>query len=144
VEMTTNRSRRKFLAYLTALGASSLVGSRVDLAGDWFPGADEHNAVRLHELRADDFAKHVGQTFAVHASERRLEAELAKVVRRPLGSSATARRQPFSVIFRLAGAESVPHQIYTIEHAAMGRFSLFLGAVGQPSESRVRLEAVFA
>jgi hypothetical protein len=144
VETTSNRSRREFLAHLTALGAAGLLGSRIGVGEDALRGAGESNALRLDRLRPEDFAKHVGQTFAIHDSERCLEAELIKVKRRPRGSASTARREAFSVIFQVPANESVPHQVYTIEHALMGRFDLFVGAIGQPSSSSVRLEAVFA
>jgi hypothetical protein len=144
VETTSNRSRREFLAHLTALGVAGLVGGHIGVAEDALRGAGESNAVRLDKLRPEDFAKHVGQTFAIHDSERRLEAELIKVKRRPHAGASTARREAFSAIFHLHGNESLPHQVYTVEHASMGRFNLFVGAIGQPSASSVRLEAVFA
>ena len=144
MEMTANHSRRDFFSHLTALTVAGLAGNHIGLAGDSLVLAGASNGVRLAELRPEDFAKHIGQTFAIHDGERRLEAELIKVERRLRGSAWTAPRQQFSVIFRVDGNESVPHQIYAVEHALMGRFDLFLGNVGQPSPSSAYLEAIFA
>ena len=141
MEKTPNHSRRDFFAHLTAFGVAGLVGSRSDFAGD---SLDLLGGERLAQLRPEDFAKHVGQTFAIHDGARRLEAELIQVERRPRGGAPGMSRERFSVIFRVLGIVSVPHQIYTVEHALMGKFDLFLGAVGQPSASSARLEAVFA
>jgi hypothetical protein len=138
---TTNHSRRDFLAHLSALGVAGLVGGRLDLAGD---RGGASNGPRLHEMRVEDFAKHVGQTFVIHDGGRCLEAELIKVKRRQGRSARGMSRQQFSVLFRLHGNEPVPHQTYTVEHSLMGKFELFLGAVGPPSGSSARLEAVFA
>ncbi len=66
-----------------------------------------------------------------------LEAELIKVKRRQgRGGSWDVAPSSFSVLlFRLHGNEPVPHQTYTVEHSLMGKFDLFLGAVGPPSGS---------
>ncbi len=144
MEKTGSQSRREFFAHVTALGVAGLAGGGLDFAANSLDLAGPGSGVRLDRLRPEDFASHVGQTFTIHVSERRLDAELIKVDPRRAGSGAGIARPQFSVIFRLRGDEPLPHQIYSVEHAAMGRFDLFLGAVGQPCRSWSHLAAIFA
>ena len=144
MQQDAKSNRRDFLAAMTALGVAGLVGGSggeyvSDSSADALAGG-----ARLGRLNADDFARLVGQTFRAEcANGNRLEMKLVQVKSR---SSTLARaggtRSPFSVLFDVHGVESLPHQICLVEHSDLGRFSLFLGAVGQPS-SEVHAEAVF-
>ncbi len=134
-------SRRAFFAHLTALGVAGLFAEGAGHASDWSGSLGASPAVPLAELRAEDFLPRIGQTFVLRDGERCFEAQLDRVRSRPAN---TSRRPQFSVIFRVNRSEPLPHQIYTVENASMGRYSLFLGAVGQPSGGTTRLEAAFA
>src|SRR5438093_139609 len=110
--------RRRFLAKVTALGVAGLVGAGGEHASNLFSEASA-GSVRLDRLSADDFAKFLGQTFRIEcANGDRLQASLIQV--KPQSSSyrrAADVRQPFSVLFRLQGSESLPHQTCLVEHA---------------------------
>ena len=136
-------TRRGFLTHATALGVVALAGepNRV-LLREFTSSRDQH--VRLDQLTAADFSRHVGNAFHLRKEDGRpLQAVLVEV-RPSLSAPVSARsaRQPFSLLFRLNGTERVSHQICQVEHVQMGRFDLFLGAVGQPT-SNVMLEAIF-
>jgi hypothetical protein len=122
-------SRRDFIQTAGALGALALAGN----AGHGAPG------LRLESLRAEDFGRHLGQTFTIQEpGGRRRHAQLTRVHR----GRARPNSRSFSLIFHLPGKTRLPHQTYAVSHPEMGSFALFLGAVG-PHASSVRLEAVF-
>jgi hypothetical protein len=51
-------------------------------------------------------------------------------------------RSPFAIEFSTSTEERIPQGTYRIEHAALGRFDLFLVPIGPPRESQ-RYQAVF-
>ena len=100
----------------------------------------------LDELRSDDFAQRLDQTFYLCAApDERLEATLidvSKVKSKSEGASSPSGREPFSVVFRLGDNTYLQQSIYRVEHEEMGALDLFLVPIG-PDETGMRYEAVF-
>jgi hypothetical protein len=135
MSMSADRSRRDFLAKMTALSVTGVVGGNLALDSVGAP-----DCVPLDGMRPEHFSKHVGQTFTILDDERRIDAVLTEVTR---SRSVPGSRQPFSLTFRTAADESVPHRTYVVEHALLGRMQIFLGAVDRPT-SEQDLQAIFA
>ena len=73
--------------------------------------------------------------------EQALELELSSVTALAQHDSA-AKREPFSIVFRVAGRVYVPQKTYRIEHAGLGALEIFLVPI-MPDERGMRLEAIF-
>jgi hypothetical protein len=101
----------------------------------------------LEHLSVEAFAPRVGDRFRISpAPDRALDAELIEA--RALGAvtdqpaSGSARRTPFSLLFRTALAAPLPQRIYAVEHAEMGVYEIFLVPVG-PDAGGMVYEAIF-
>jgi hypothetical protein len=96
----------------------------------------------LDKLTGEDFAKHLNQTFYIHAeSLDPIQAELIEVSE--LGAPPFDRRPPFSIVLRTGQKEEYLIQaIYRVEHAEVGTLDLFLVPLG-PDKHGMRYEAVF-
>lgn len=131
-------NRRNFLAKVGAFGIAGLVGGG-SLELNW--SSRPNREAKVLSMTADNFAKYLGQTFTIERADGEwVNAQLIQVA--PQRTTTSAPRSPFSLTFRLHGTETLPHQTYNVEHAELGQFAIFLGAVGQPSPE-VRLEAIF-
>lgn len=89
-----------------------------------------------------DFEPCLGQTFVVtpHNSEG-IEMELIQV--KPLGKDADpVGRQPFSLLFRGPLEPVHGQQMFRIENATLGEFSLFLVPIG-PDDDGMLYDATF-
>ena|SRR5712691_4302613 len=94
------------------------------------------------------FTPHLGTTFQLHPeSAPGLDVELITVTPWSAhdagGAAALRQRAPFSVIFRGPRTPILPQRIYTMEHAQLGVFALFLVPIG-PDQHGMCYEAVFA
>ncbi len=100
----------------------------------------------LKEVTVSVFEECVGSAFRIHAdSGGPIDATLIEATpmgSRSDGSGAVAQRDAFSIVFRSPAEPVLPQKIYTLEHAKLGRFELFLVPIG-PDESGMRYEAVF-
>jgi hypothetical protein len=96
----------------------------------------------IQDLTLETFTPLVGERFRIHATEQRsIDVELVEAS--ALGATtATPRRQPFSLVFRAAGGELVPQRIYRVEHEQMGALDIFLVPIG-PDGRGMRYEAIF-
>lgn len=96
-------------------------------------------------LSADAFAPHEGSDFIVDGhGEGGLRLKLIRLTRHGIQPGAP-RPDPFSLAFLGPPTPVLPQAIYSFDHAAMGRFELFivpLGPVGR-DDLRMRYEAVF-
>jgi len=95
----------------------------------------------LESFTAETFAVLVGDEFRVHdGAERVYVFRLAAAV--PTGLAPASGREPFSILFRGPWDPILPQRIYSVEHAELGRFDLFLVPL-EPDDSGARYEAVF-
>jgi hypothetical protein len=91
-------------------------------------------AVAPVRLRRREFRPHVGSRFVLVAGERTYGAKLVKIGDHDLARGHDAR---FTLLFDVPGAP-LPEGIYTLRHARLKAFDLFIAPVGSP----VRYEAV--
>ncbi len=87
-----------------------------------------------------DFADRRGERFSLDVgSERAVEAILAEVSQ---GAATSPGNQQFSLLFRAPIDAPLEQRIYTVAHAELGRFDLFLVPVARDAAG-VQYEAVF-
>ena len=125
----------------TALGAKPPAGSKH--AGG--AGAGGNGAVALDRVIGAEFHEFLGHPFHIQVSKQAAVVHLAHVLEfQPAGGLGPwpNRRPPFSLIFQGQGGEPIPQGTYTIQHQAIGAFSLFLVPVGQPLDGN-HYQAVF-
>jgi len=147
--------RREFLIEACRFGKIGVFG----LAAARWPGAARAvdcayvtapriggHGIMLKEVTVSVFEECVGSAFRIYAdSGSSVDAKLIEttpVGSRSGGSSAVAQREAFSIVFRGPAEPVLPQKIYTLEHAKLGRFELFLVPIG-PDSSGMRYEAVF-
>lgn len=143
-------SRRSFLRSGTtavfttaaALQAAPLVFARSDAK----PGESAQSP--LSKFKRENFEPYVGGTFRVSAGTRTLDMRLTKVRGYELsrrGRKLTRRIRPsesFALDFAADSTLSDLTTIYNVEHAAFGKFALFLTRRDNPSGGYF-YEAVF-
>jgi len=96
----------------------------------------------LESFTAETFAELVGDEFRLHVdADQVFELRLAAAV--PVGGAPAGGRAPFSILFRGPADPILPQGTYSIEHATLGRFDLFLVPL-TPDDHGARYEAVFA
>ncbi|MSQ47493.1 MAG: hypothetical protein EXR78_03745 [Deltaproteobacteria bacterium] len=93
------------------------------------------------------FAGQEGTTFRLAlASGVALEATLLQVTslsaKGPSGEELPRKRVPFSLQFRVASPDRFEQKTYTVEHAVIGKFALFLVPIGREGDG-YRCEAIF-
>jgi len=147
--------RREFLTETCRFGKIGIIG----LAAARWPGAARaadyacgsaprigDHGIMLKEVTVSVFEECVGSAFRIQAdSGSSIDAELIEATpmgSRPGGSGAVAQRDAFSIVFRGPAEPVLPQKIYTLEHAKLGRFELFLVPIG-PDASGMCYEAVF-
>ena len=94
----------------------------------------------LSSLGRDEFARHLGTTFEVPASDGLV---LTLVAADAAGHPRPGGRHPFSLIFTGPRVPLLDQRIHTLVHASLGRLDLFLVPI-EPSASSARYEAIFA
>jgi len=147
--------RREFLIRACDLGKIGLVGFAVARwpaaahAADYVTGGSSQtggHGIMLGEVTVAVFAECVGSAFRIHPeSGRPLDVELIEataLASRSGGSGAPSKREAFSILFRGPAEPVLPQKIYTLEHAKLGRFELFLVPIG-PDAGGMRYEAIF-
>lgn len=92
------------------------------------------------ELVTGTFEPHVGSSFRAAPSFEGapLELELTRCVESP---HARPDHPAFSLFFLASGTEHLEQQIFSLSHAEVGEFELFLVPVG-PEDGRMQYEAV--
>ena len=93
------------------------------------------------------FTGQEGTTFRLSlASGAALEATLLQVTslsaKGPSGEELPRKRVPFSLLFRVSTPDRFEQKIYTLEHAMIGKFELFLVPIGREADG-YRCEAIF-
>jgi Domain of unknown function (DUF6916) len=96
--------------------------------------------VSLSSLTADDFAKHVNTAFTLHDGNREWPLTLTSITTMP---GRSGKRQPFSLVFVGMPGVVLPQQIYSLDHALMGRLSIFLVPIGADAGG-TQYEAIFS
>lgn len=93
----------------------------------------------MQGLGLDEFSGRLNESFEVELEHERVPFVLIEA--QPLPSAA-ATHAPFSLLFRHAATAALPQQIYTMRHAALGQFGLFLVPVTRDKDGVV-YQAVF-
>ena len=147
--------RREFLieaCRFGKIGAFGLAAARwpgaaraADSAYGTAPRIGGHG-IMLKEVTVSVFEECVGNTFRIHADAGiSVDAELIEATAlgsRSGSSGVVAPRDAFSIVFRGPVEPVLPQKIYTLEHAKLGRFELFLVPIG-PDAGGMCYEAVF-
>ena len=99
------------------------------------------------ELTENEFSKHVNTKFRVKVDvpalgDRQLELELVKVKSYAKKEEEHSGMERFSAFFQGPADVHMAQQSYTLEHAAMGEFEIFLVPISQ-TEAGFQYEAVF-
>ena len=96
----------------------------------------------LQDLTQTQFAGCLNERFRIYADTASFDVELIQA--EALGShyDRSARRQPFSLVFRGPLQPVLPQRIYRLEHEGLGTLEIFLVPVG-PDKDGMRYEAVF-
>lgn len=152
-------TRRSFLraGALTALSAGFLMNSAgLALAQTAAPTPDEAEDFRVPQESKTDpvfyykkttFEPYVNTTFRARARGGVVELVLAKVIdtSSPARTTLTRRARPsesFSLLFRASEPLTEITTIHTLDHDALGKFSLFLVRANAPEEDGILYEAV--
>lgn len=153
------QSRRSFLrsGTLAAIAAGCILSAprlsfgqnRTTPAADFqLPFEATQNPVYYYTQ--ETFEPYVGGIFRGRGGGRTVNLELVKVKGHPAPRSARAlMRRParatrgFTLVFRADGPLSEITTIHTLEHAALGRFDIFLTRRGEGEGGRIIYEAVF-
>ncbi len=100
----------------------------------------------LDKFTAETFTRHLNQTFRIHYGQGEsfdaALSEVNKMGREPQEDDPLAKRRPFSIILHGPSTPILPQAIYTLEHEALGRLSLFLVPLG-PAGDNMQYEALF-
>jgi hypothetical protein len=132
-------SRRNFLktgtlglicAGLPAVLAKVVVG-HPNIVGEFSEG----NATRSFNFSKDTFTPHLNTTFRIQTGSFASDLRLTKITDLKAISRIPARiagKESFSLLFTAADkTTSLPQDTYVVDHAALGRFSMFLVPVGK-------------
>ena len=101
----------------------------------------------LETFTTETFTPHLGTIFRISLAEvPGLDVELITVTPQepqpPASPAAHGRRAPFSLLFRGPRTPILPQRTYSLAHAQIGSFDLFLVPIG-PDALGMRYEAVF-
>jgi hypothetical protein len=136
--------RRRFLLDCSVLAASAVLAPLTAWAS-----SRALRQVSLSALSQAAFAEQLHTVFLVRLTDGRVvELELKKV-ESSLPDTSPGRRFPgvrwesFSLVFGGAQDAFLPQETYEFEHAALGRFSLFIVPIGVPEDNEQRYQAIF-
>ena len=97
----------------------------------------------LQNLRREDFAKCLHQTFRIEVEGREpVETELVEVRGLVKPDDDPDRREPFSLIFEGPMEEALEQSIFRVANETLGELDLFIVTIG-PGTDRMRHEVVF-
>ena len=98
------------------------------------------------QFTLERFQPYVNDTFQLTTiSGQSLQANLIEAVAvgsPPAPNNGVTERQAFSLIFHIADAAYLEHQIFTLTHDTLSEMALFLVPIGQDSKG-VKYEAMF-
>jgi hypothetical protein len=123
--------RRKFLFDCSVLTAATALSPGATLAASVPPAA---KALTRNDFSSGVFARHLNTPFRIQSgADRSISVTLVEVRVPPALPLASGRRSPedagheqFTLIFSGASRELLGQETYSIEHARLGRFELFL------------------
>jgi hypothetical protein len=95
----------------------------------------------LESLTHESFRPHLASAFRVEHAGTSVTLTLIEVTVLG-GDTASARRQPFSLLFRGPRVPLLPQRIHRLEHERMGGLELFIVPLG-PDGDGLRYEAIF-
>jgi hypothetical protein len=141
-------SRRKFLVgcsaftVATVLAPAGVIADSVTLPG---------KSISVDELDYAAFSRHLNTRFQIHTTlGDGIDVSLAAVKTRPETNRRAGRRplpdaefEKFSLVFSGTRVEMLAQNIYTVEHAVLGRFELFLVPILTRNPARIDYEAIF-
>ena len=93
-------------------------------------------------LTEEEFSKHVNTKFHTLDAGTELDLELAEVKGYRHKATEHEGMERFSVYFKGPEAPLLPQKTYTLQHAQMGEFEIFLVPIS-PNDQGSRYEAVF-
>jgi hypothetical protein len=104
--------------------------------------------IMLSEVTVDQFAPHLNTRFRLQSgTQGTVEIELTAAQGlgyRSIPTGVTARREPFSLVFKGPARPRLEQGTYAIEHDQLGATALFLVPVAPDSmDGRPRYEAIF-
>jgi hypothetical protein len=149
--------RRKFFSAAAAATALGLIGTREGIAraerGSVGAAAPSRlrlfrEVIMLNRVNVSVFEACLGQTFravGLEGTAYDLELSEAKALEpRPGLTHLGIREDPFSLMFKASAGAPLPQGSYTLEHARIAPFDLFLVPIGvrHPSQPAT-LQAVF-
>jgi hypothetical protein len=142
--------RRAFLARVTGLGLGGVASLGHPGLTGLFASETAGGPLGLDAVSCAEFAAHLGSKFRVYPeSGDVVEIELFKAEELPDRAQQrrlvepSRRRVPFSLLFCEARDSGLRQATYRLEHERLGRFGLFLVALGPDKKGRVRYEAIF-
>lgn len=95
-----------------------------------------------NNLTEQEFSKHVGSQFEASLGERTVTLKLVEVEAYMPDPTEEKGMERFSIFFDGPPEVMLPQQTYSLRHAQMGEFEVFLGAISGDA-SGFRYEAVF-
>jgi hypothetical protein len=141
--------RRAFLARVAGLGLGGVTSLGHPGLTGLFAAETAAGPLRLDAVTCSEFAAHLGSRFRVHQeSGDMVEIELFKAeelpdrAQRRRSAESPRRRVPFSLLFREGRDSGLRQATYRLEHERLGKFDLFLVALGPDQKGRVRYEAI--
>ena len=139
-------TRRNFIkaSGAAAVSAPLLLGSVTSILGqvkganDLFPIPFESTSDPVNFLTAKYFEPFLNGYMQVQARKARpvwIQLVDVKQLSRPINEERGFKGESFSLLFRGPDERALLSGVYTFQHAALGKFSLFLSPVGQAGDS---------
>ena len=85
-------------------------------------------------LSLDDFARHLGESFAVTVNGSDVEFALIQATPLTVRPNMLDARAPFSLIFRNTAPVLFPQQTYSVTHGVLGVMGIFLVPIARDAE----------
>ena len=138
-----NCNRRQFLFKSSLLAAAAAALPQVSWASRAVPGP-----VSLSALSLTTFAGLLGTSFKVRTTQGGIvelmlrKAQSLSFLKLPPHTSGS-QWEGFSLVFSGPPGQELPQDTYCFQHERVGRFSMFIVPIGQPSDGAPRYQAVF-
>jgi hypothetical protein len=147
-------SRRKFLKAGTLIAFSAAIPLKASAAllaepndaqtlntAANFPASKESLRSPISYYKRTTFAPLLNTEFQIHGDPEKVKVKLVEVgdaaaTKTSAERAARTRSESFSLVFKGSASQRLPQNNYTIEHAGIGKFSLFLVPVGRGKKGR--------